>query len=165
MTDSDKNLIMRYVWIFQPYNNPNTNLKSNTKRGHWAQNQASAMAIPVLWPAPCRKWVGWTEEKKHQRGAVNLKDLEWFWMKEWSLISCQVFKPHHYSIIGEHLELLNRKVLNRIKNKIFCLHNLCVMVSRLDTDECLNNAVYLLIQQLWEQGKMVSMTFSSLTRE
>ncbi len=23
--------------------------------------------------------------------AVNLKDLEWFWMKEWSLISCQVF--------------------------------------------------------------------------
>ncbi len=68
-------------------------------------------------------------------------------------------------IIGEHLELLNRKVLNRIKNKRFCLHNLCVMVSRLDTDECLNNAVYLLIQQLWEQGKMVSMTFSSLTRE
>ncbi len=94
VTDSDKNLIMRYVWIFQPYNNPNTNLKSNTKRGHWAQNQASAMAIPVLWPEPCRKWVGWTEEKKHQRGAVNLKDLEWFWMKEWSLISCQVFKPH-----------------------------------------------------------------------
>ncbi len=40
-----------------------------------------------------------------------------------------------------------------------------VMVSRLDTDECLNNAVYLLIQQLWEQGEMVSMTFSSLTRE
>ncbi len=29
--------------------------------------------------------VNWREE------AVNLKDLEWFWMKEWSLISCQVF--------------------------------------------------------------------------
>ncbi len=40
-----------------------------------------------------------------------------------------------------------------------------VMVSRLDTDECLNNAVYLLIQQLWEQGEMVSMNFSSLTSE
>ncbi len=43
--------------------------------------------------------------------------------------------------------------------------NTCVMVSRLDTDECLNYAVYLLIQQSWEQGEMVSMTFSSLTRE
>ncbi len=59
--------------------------------GRWAQNQASAMAIPVLWPEPCRKWVRWTEEYKHRHGAVNLKDLEWFWMKEWSLISCQVF--------------------------------------------------------------------------
>ncbi len=29
--------------------------------------------------------VNWREE------AVNLKDLERFWMKEWSLISCQVF--------------------------------------------------------------------------
>ncbi len=45
------------------------------------------------------------------------------------------------------------------------LISLSVMVSRLDTDECLNNAVYLLIQQLREQGEMVSMTFSSLTRE
>ncbi len=59
--------------------------------GHRAQNQASAMAIPVLWPEPCREWVEWTEEKKHRHGAVNLKDLEWFWMKEWSLISCQLF--------------------------------------------------------------------------
>ncbi len=33
----------------------------------------------------------WTEEKKHRHGSVNIKDLEWFWMKEWSLISCQVF--------------------------------------------------------------------------
>ncbi len=56
------------------------------------------MAIPVLWPEPCRKWVRWTEEKKHQHGAVNLKDLERFWMKEWSLISCQVFSNliRHY---------------------------------------------------------------------
>ncbi len=63
---------MGHVWIFQPYNNPNTNLKNNTKMSHWAQNQASAMAIPVLWPEPCRKWVGWTEEKKHRHGAGNL---------------------------------------------------------------------------------------------
>ncbi len=45
VTDSVRNLIMGHVWIFQPYNNSNTNLKNNTKMGHWAQNQASAMAI------------------------------------------------------------------------------------------------------------------------
>ncbi len=67
--------------------------------GNWAQNQASAMAIQVLWPEPCRTWVRWTEEKKHQHGAGgNLKGLEWFWMKEWSLISCQVLSNliRHY---------------------------------------------------------------------
>jgi len=62
VTDSVRNLVMGHVWIFQPYNNPNTNLKNNTKMGHWAQNQASAiMAIPVLWPEPCRRWVRWPE--------------------------------------------------------------------------------------------------------
>ncbi len=92
------NLIMGHVWIFQPYNNPNTNLKNNTKMGHWAQNQASAMAIPVLWHEPYSKWVRWTEEKKHRHGDVNLKGLEWFCMKEWSLISCPVFSNliRHY---------------------------------------------------------------------
>ncbi len=85
--DSVRNLIMGHIWIFQPF----TNLKNNTKIGHWAQNQASALAIPVFWPEPCRTWERWTEEKKHQHGAGNLKDLEWFWMKEWSLVSCQVF--------------------------------------------------------------------------
>ncbi len=56
------------------------------------------LPIPVLWPEPCRKWVRWTEEKQHCHGAVNLKDLERFWMKEWSLISCQVFSNliRHY---------------------------------------------------------------------
>ncbi len=98
VTDSVRNIIRGHVWIFQQDNNPNTNLKNNTKMGHWAQNQASALAFPVLWPEPCRKWVRWTEEKKHRHGAVNLKDLEWFWMKEWSLISCQVFSNlmRHY---------------------------------------------------------------------
>ncbi len=81
-----RNLIMGHVWIFQPDNNPSTNPKNNTKMGHWAQNQASAMSIPVLWPEPCRKWEKWTEEKKHRHGAGNLKGLEWFWMKEWSLV-------------------------------------------------------------------------------
>ncbi len=59
-----RNLIMGHVWIFKLDNNPNTNLKNNTKIGHWAQNQASAMAIPVLWPEPCRKMseVNWREE-------------------------------------------------------------------------------------------------------
>ncbi len=66
-------------------------LKNNPKMGLWAQNQVSAMAILVLWPGLCRKRVRWTKEKKHRHGAGNLKDLEWFWMKKWSLISCQVF--------------------------------------------------------------------------
>ncbi len=98
VTDSVRNLIMGHVWIFQLDNNPHKILKNNTKMGHWAQNQASALAIPVLWPEPCRKRVRWTEEKKHRHGAVNLKDLERFWMKEWSLISCQVFSNliRHY---------------------------------------------------------------------
>ncbi len=32
--------------------------------GHWPQNQASAMAFPVLWPEPFRKWVRWTENEE-----------------------------------------------------------------------------------------------------
>ncbi len=39
---------MGHVWIFQPYNNPNTNLKNNTKMGHWAQNQASEGSGEIL---------------------------------------------------------------------------------------------------------------------
>ncbi len=95
-----KTFIMGHVWIFQPD-------KNNTKMGHWAQNQASAMSIPVLWPEPCRKWTG--ELKKHRHGAVNLKDLEWFWMKEWSLISCQVFSKliRHYMRTCRAVKLAN----------------------------------------------------------
>ncbi len=76
VTDSVRNLIMGHVWIFQPYNNPDTNLKNYTKMDHWAQKQTSAMAIPVLWPVENE----WRElnEKKHQHGAVNLKSLGWF---------------------------------------------------------------------------------------
>ncbi len=63
VTDSVRNLIMGHVWIFQPDNNSNTNLKNNTKMGHWAQNHASA-GHSVLWPEPCRKMseVNWREE-------------------------------------------------------------------------------------------------------
>ncbi len=53
---------------------------------HWAQNQASAMASPVLWTESCRRWVS-----ELKRRSCESEDLEWFWMKEWSLISCQVF--------------------------------------------------------------------------
>ncbi len=60
VTDSVRNLKMGHVWIFQTDNNPN--LKNNKTMGHWAQTQASAMAIPVLWPELCRKWVRWREE-------------------------------------------------------------------------------------------------------
>ncbi len=34
--------------------------------GHWTQNQASAMAILVLWHEACRKYMRWTEEKKYR---------------------------------------------------------------------------------------------------
>ncbi len=61
MTDSVRNLIMGHIWIFQSYNNPNTNHKNYIKIGPWAQNQAY-MVIPVLWPEPCRRWVNWREE-------------------------------------------------------------------------------------------------------
>ncbi len=40
-----RNLIMGHVWIFQPYNNPNTKLKNNTQKCHRAQNQASATSL------------------------------------------------------------------------------------------------------------------------
>ncbi len=40
--------------------------------GHWAQNQASAMAIPVLWPEPCRNEWG------------EMKAPTWSWESEGS---------------------------------------------------------------------------------
>ncbi len=51
----------------------------------------------------------WTEEKKHQHGAGNLKGLEWFWMKEWSLISCQMFSNliRHYRRTFRPVKLAN----------------------------------------------------------
>ncbi len=106
VTDSVRNLIMGHVWIFQPYNNPNAiyaNLKNNTKMGHWAQNQASAMAFPVLWPEPYRKRVKWTEEKRRS----TVMEL-WIWRiwrdsgwrnGLWSLVRCSLTSS---GIIGEN---------------------------------------------------------------
>ncbi len=102
VTDSVRNLIMGHVWIFQPYKNPNTNLKNNTQMGHRAQIQASAMTIPVLWPEPCRKWVRWTEEKKLWIWRI-WRDSGWM-NALWSLVGCSLASS---GIIGEHLELLN----------------------------------------------------------
>ncbi len=67
------------------------------------------MLWPVLWPEPYRTWVRWTEEKKHRHGSGNLKVLEWFWMKEWSLISCQVFSNliRHYRRTFRAVKLAN----------------------------------------------------------
>ncbi len=85
-----RNIIVGHVWIIPMENNQKTNIKNNTKMGDWEKN-ASAMAIPVPWPEPYKKRVGWTEEEKHHRGTGNLKGLDWIWVKECSLISCQVF--------------------------------------------------------------------------
>ncbi len=46
----------------------------------------SDLVSGVLWPEPCRRWVS-----ELKRRSCESEDLEWFWMKEWSLISCQVF--------------------------------------------------------------------------
>ncbi len=88
-------------WIFSTHSDffpPQCPLKGSVKMGHWAQNESFTIAVSVLWPEPYRKWVRWTEEKKHRHGAVNLKDLERFCMKKWSLISYQVFSKvfRHY---------------------------------------------------------------------
>ncbi len=54
---------MGHVWIFQPDNNPNTNLKNNTKMDHWAQNQASAgYSSPLTWTLKKMSEVNWREE-------------------------------------------------------------------------------------------------------
>ncbi len=97
MTDSVRNLIMA---MFGSSNRTIIQTQTSKTTQKWVTEHKTKLllAIPVLWPEPCRKWVRWTEEKKHRHGAVNLKDLEWFWMKEWSLISCQVFSNlvRHY---------------------------------------------------------------------
>ncbi len=88
LTASVRNLIMGSGWIFHHDSNPKQTPKSTQK---WVtKHKIKLLPYPshaVLWHEPYRKWVRWTEGKKHQHGAVNLKDLERFWMKEWSLIS------------------------------------------------------------------------------
>ncbi len=50
------------------------------------EGMVSDLVSGVLWPEPCRRWVS-----ELKRWSCESEDLEWFWMKEWSLISCQVF--------------------------------------------------------------------------
>ncbi len=71
--------------------------------GHWAQNQASAMFIPVLWPEPCRTWVRWTEEAPswsgESKGSGEILDE--------GMVSDLLSGVLSSGIIGEHVELLN----------------------------------------------------------
>ncbi len=50
------------------------------------EEMVSDLGSGVLWPEPCRRWVS-----ELKRRSCESEDLEWFWMKEWSMISCQVF--------------------------------------------------------------------------
>ncbi len=50
------------------------------------EGMVSDLLSGVLWSEPCRRWVS-----ELKRRSCESEDLEWFWMKEWSLISGQVF--------------------------------------------------------------------------
>ncbi len=102
LTDKNINKCLTLLEILQWANNSKPNLKNNTQMGHRAQNQASAMTIPVLWPEPCRKWVRWTEEKKLWIWRI-WRDSGWM-NALWSLVRCSLTSS---GITGKHLELLN----------------------------------------------------------
>ncbi len=86
MTDSVRNLRMCHVWIFQPYNNTNTNLKKTQK---WVTGHNTKL---LLWPFQSSDLNPVEDEwGELKRRSCESEDLEWFWMKEWSLNSCQVF--------------------------------------------------------------------------
>ncbi len=105
VTDSVRNLIMGHVWIFQPYNNLNTNLKTTHK---WVTEHKTML---LLWPLQSwdlnpgeNEWVNWREEA-----------LTWSWIwiiwsdsgwrnDLWSLVRCSLTSS---GIIGEMLEMLN----------------------------------------------------------
>ncbi len=50
------------------------------------EGMVSDLGSGVLWSEPSRRWVS-----ELKRRSCESEDLEWFWMKEWSLISGQVF--------------------------------------------------------------------------
>ncbi len=70
VTDSLRNLIMGHVWIFQPYNNPNTKLKKTQKCVTEHKTKL------LLWLSRSSDQNPVENEKKHRHGVVNLKDLE-----------------------------------------------------------------------------------------
>ncbi len=85
------------------------------------EGMVSDLVSGVLWPEPCRRWV--SELKR--RSCVS-EDLEWFWMKEWSLMSCQVFSdlnPVEDEWVNWRGEAVNLKIWSDSgwRNGLWCL--------------------------------------------
>ncbi len=59
---------------------------SKIKKKWVTEHKPKLLLCPILLPEPCRRWVS-----ELKRRSCESEDLEWFWMKEWSLISGQVF--------------------------------------------------------------------------
>ncbi len=97
-TYSVRNLIMGHVWIFQPYNNPNTNLKNKTKLLLWPFQSSDLNPVENEWG-------------ELKRRSTNMELWIWrIWRDSgwrnglWSLVRCSLTSS---GIIGENLELLN----------------------------------------------------------
>ncbi len=72
------------------------------------EGMVSDLVSGVLWPEPCRRWVS-----ELKRRSCESEDLEWFWMKEWSLILCQVFSdliPVEHEWVNWREEAVNLKI-------------------------------------------------------
>ncbi len=67
VTDSVINLIKGHVWIFQPYNNPNTNLKNNTVTKFVARKEEDKVG---LWR------LGLSHDVQNPMGLATIKELE-----------------------------------------------------------------------------------------
>ncbi len=84
-------------------------IKPKKQHKNGSQNQASAMAIPVLWPEPVEN--EWGEEKR--RSTVMELGIWRIWSDSgwrnglWSLVRCSLTSS---GIIGENVELLNWQI-------------------------------------------------------
>ncbi len=67
VTDSVINLRMGHVWIFQPYNNPNTNLKNNTVTKFVARKEEDKVG---LWR------LSLSHNVQNPMGLATIKELE-----------------------------------------------------------------------------------------
>ncbi len=86
-------------WFFHQDNDP----KQTSKMGHWEQKVGSTMVTLVPWLEPFRKWLGWTEDEKHQH-----------WPRIWETLKDSALKNGlryltSSGIIGEAQELLSWK--------------------------------------------------------